>query len=50
MINFLPERERKLGNFMDRLILVLGDDSGFRLSVESITLVSRYNATRTQLS
>ena len=45
MINFLPERERKLGNFMDGLILVLGDDSGFRLSVESVTLVSHYNAT-----
>ena len=33
MINFLPERERKLGNFTAGLILVLGDKSGFHLSV-----------------
>ena len=50
MINFLPERKRKLGNFIVGLILVSVDKSGFHLSVESITLVSRYNATCTQLT
>ena len=50
MINLLPERERKLGNFIVVLILVLGDKSCFHLSFESIALVSRHNATCTQFT